>query len=143
MLKWKSQILFFFLEAGTMFFKNSCSQRFHKNHKKTPLLDSIFLKTASLKKRLRHKCFLANFAKFLRAPFLQNTSGRLLLKRSKDYMYKLLTGNLLVITKLREMHGNWINKPPKQYVNLMILFFYPIFLPQLYLQGFISEKAVS
>ena len=32
-----------------------------------------------LKKRLWHKCFPVNFEKFLRAPFLQNTSWRLLL----------------------------------------------------------------
>ena len=28
-----------------------------------------------LKKRLWHRCFPVNFAKFLRMPFLQNTSG--------------------------------------------------------------------
>ena len=33
-----------------------------------------------LKKRLRHRCFPVNFPKFLRTPFLQNTSGSLLLK---------------------------------------------------------------
>ena len=33
-----------------------------------------------LKKRLWHRCFPVNFAKFLRTPFLQNTSGRMLLK---------------------------------------------------------------
>ena len=32
-----------------------------------------------LKKRLWHRCFPVNFAKFLRTPFFQNTSGRLLL----------------------------------------------------------------
>ena len=32
-----------------------------------------------LKKRLWHRCFPVNFAKFLRKPFLQNTSERLLL----------------------------------------------------------------
>ena len=32
-----------------------------------------------LKKRRCHRCFPMNFAKFLRTPFLQNTSGRLLL----------------------------------------------------------------
>ena len=32
-----------------------------------------------LKKRLWHRCFSVNFAKFLTTPFLQNTSGRLLL----------------------------------------------------------------
>ena len=34
-----------------------------------------------LKKRLRHRCFPVNFAKFLRTPFSQNTSGRLLLDK--------------------------------------------------------------
>ena len=33
---------------------------------------------ALLKKRLWHRCFPVNFATFLRTPFLQNTSGRLL-----------------------------------------------------------------
>ena len=31
-----------------------------------------------LKRKLWHRCFPVNFAKFLRTPFLQNTSGRLL-----------------------------------------------------------------
>ena len=35
---------------------------------------SLFFK---MKKRLQHRCFAVNFAKFLRTPFLQNTSGRL------------------------------------------------------------------
>ena len=35
-----------------------------------------------LKKRLWHRCFPVNFVKFLRASFLQNTSGRLLLKNT-------------------------------------------------------------
>ena len=33
---------------------------------------------ALLKKKLWHSCFSVNFAKFLRIPFLQSTSGRLL-----------------------------------------------------------------
>ena len=32
-----------------------------------------------LKKRLWHRCFPVNFSKILKTPFLQNTSGRLLL----------------------------------------------------------------
>ena len=32
-----------------------------------------------LKRRLRYRCFSVNFEKFLRTPFLQNTSRRLLL----------------------------------------------------------------
>ena len=39
--------------------------------------------TTLLKKRLWHRCFPVNFAKFLRTPFLQNTSGRLLLNLTK------------------------------------------------------------
>ena len=34
-----------------------------------------------LKKRLWHRCFPVNFAKLLKTPFLQNTSGQLLLKK--------------------------------------------------------------
>ena len=40
-----------------------------------------------LKKRLWHRCFPVNFAKFLRTPFLQNTSGRLLLFDAYLYSY--------------------------------------------------------
>ena len=36
-----------------------------------------------LKMRLWYRYFPVNFAKFLRAPFLQNTSGRLLLKTAR------------------------------------------------------------
>ena len=45
------------------------------------LCQSLFFhKVATLlKKILWHRCFPVNFAKFLRTPFLQNTSGRLLL----------------------------------------------------------------
>ena len=40
----------------------------------------VGLRPATLsKKRLWHRCFLVNFAKFLRTSFLQNTPGRLLL----------------------------------------------------------------
>ena len=43
-------------------------------------LQASGLKSATLlKKRLWRRCFPVNFAKFLRRPFLQNTSGRLLL----------------------------------------------------------------
>ena len=34
-----------------------------------------------LKKRLWHRCFPVNFVEFLRTPFLQNTTGRLLLEQ--------------------------------------------------------------
>ena len=38
-----------------------------------------------LKKRLWHRCFPINFAKFLRIPFLRNTSGRRLLYRAHEH----------------------------------------------------------
>ena len=50
------------------------------------LCQSLFLNKVAglrpatlLKKRLWHRCFPANFARFLRTPFLLNTSGQLLL----------------------------------------------------------------
>ena len=42
-----------------------------------------------LKKRFWHKCFPVNFAKYLRTPFLQNTSGRLL-PENIHFIVKLL-----------------------------------------------------
>ena len=41
-----------------------------------------------LKKRLWHRCFPVNFVKFLRTPFLQNTSGRLLLETFTNTCHK-------------------------------------------------------
>ena len=43
-----------------------------------------------LKQRLCHRCFPVNFAKFLRTFFLQNTSGRLRLKRKKMSLLSIL-----------------------------------------------------
>ena len=51
--------------------------------------------TVSQKKRLWHRCFPVNFAKFLRAPFLQNTSGRLLL-------FLILTLKCSVVTEYNQ-----------------------------------------
>ena len=39
----------------------------------------LWQRLEAVKKRLWHKCFPVNLAKFLRTPFLHNTSGRLLL----------------------------------------------------------------
>ena len=44
-------------------------------------LQTLCLRPATLlKKRLWHRCFPVKFAKFLRTAFLQNTSGRILLR---------------------------------------------------------------
>ena len=42
------------------------------------------------KKRLWHSCFPVNFVKFSRSPFLQNTSGRLLLYHSLNCKFHFL-----------------------------------------------------
>ena len=62
--------------------KKGVLRKFHKIHRKTPVPESLLsLRPATLfKKRLWHRCFPLNFAKFLRAPFLYNTSGQLILK---------------------------------------------------------------
>ena len=55
---------------------NLSLQHLHQNTHKQPA--EVFYR-----KRLWHGCFPVNFMKFLRTPFLQNTSGRLLLKTFK------------------------------------------------------------
>ena len=59
-----------------LFYQNRCSWKFCKIHGKTPVPESFFNKATGL----WHRYFSVNFAKFLSTPFLQNTSGRLLLK---------------------------------------------------------------
>ena len=69
------------------------------------LLKKVFLETSQnsqentynkvaplLKKRLWHRCFPVNFGKFLRTPFLENTSGQLFLKGSKNLKQKMTYG---------------------------------------------------
>ena len=54
-----------------------------------------------LKKRLQHRCFLVKFEKFLRTPFLQNRSGRLLL-----YVYFIMVN----VLHLSIFHRNFITR---------------------------------
>ena len=52
------------------------------------------LRPATLwKKGLLHRCFPVNFGKFLRTPFLQNTSGRLLLSQKIHFQNTLTYQN--------------------------------------------------
>ena len=69
------------------------------------LCQSLFLNKVAglrpailLKKSLWHRCFPVNFAKFLRTPFLQNISGRLLL-----YFEEIIKNDF---TQLR---AEWLN----------------------------------
>ena len=66
-----------------------------------------------LKKRLWHRCFPMNFVKYLRTPFLQNTSGRLLLTKEEltkmvlEYQNKF--DNMLsnINTELTSLRDSW------------------------------------
>ena len=58
------------------------------------------LKPSTLfKKRLWRRCFLVNFVKFLGTPFLQNTSGRLLLREGR----RLKQIEISIISKLKKV----------------------------------------
>ena len=69
----------------SVFYKKRCSLKFHKFHRKTPVLESLFNGVPGLKacdfieKRLQHRCFPVKFAKYLRRPILKNICKRLLL----------------------------------------------------------------
>ena len=67
------------------------------------------LKPATLlKKRPWRRCFPVNFVKFLKTPFSQNTSGRLLLHRKEKHLFLRKQGNS---TKERHII-------PEKYANL-------------------------
>ena len=64
--------------------RESCSQESYNIHRKTPVLESFFknenadLQSSNfIKKRLQHRCFSVNIAKFLRALVLKNIRERL------------------------------------------------------------------
>ena len=63
-------------QPPVVFSEKRCSGKFCKIHRKTGLRPVTLLK-----RRLWHRCFPVNFAKFSRTPFLQNTSGQLLLNK--------------------------------------------------------------
>ena len=64
------------------------------------------LRSANLLKRdLWHMCFPVNFAKFLRTPFLQDTSGRLLLHQK--YLKKNICLYYLMLSLSSRMCPEW------------------------------------
>ena len=82
------------------------------------------LRPATLfKKRLWHRCFLVNVVKFLRTPFLQNTSGR------------LLEENLQIL-----FFDDYTKLFKKFLVNLKILFFNNSFYFQTVITVFFSNQ---
>ena len=75
---------------------------FRKTHRKT----LVALQTGAatlLKKRLWHRYFPVNFAKFLGTPFSQSTSGRLLLNKQKTKKNLTLLTRAVVFLKLLDL----------------------------------------
>ena len=66
-------------QPPVVFYKNTCSLKFHYIHRKTPVLESLFNKVGGLKpcnviERDINTDIPMNIAKFLRAPLLRNTA---------------------------------------------------------------------
>ena len=79
-LYWHSKLLFLFCIISYLFNEKQPPQVFYKKVLLKILQNSqknTCPRLSFLKKRPWHRCFPVNFAKFLRTPFLQNTSGRL------------------------------------------------------------------
>ena len=76
-MKNKIFLLLFFQETiyCKYYRRQRCSQKSRKIDRKTPVPEPHFKIKLTLKKRLWHRCFPVNVAKFLRTSFLQNTSG--------------------------------------------------------------------
>ena len=73
--------------------------KFHKIHRKTPVSESFLLK-----KRLWDRCFPVNFVKFLRTPFLQDTSRQRLLKDNSASVHHYNI-HILVIEMYKVING--------------------------------------
>ena len=86
-------------------YKKGVLKIFAKSHKSTSARVSFLIKLQAsdcnfIKKRLRHKCFLVNSAKFLRTPFLWNTSGgcfwfQVYHVSCTDHFARSMSGNIL------------------------------------------------
>ena len=76
--------------------------KFTRKHLCQGLFFNKVAATALLKKRLWHRCFPLNFAKFLRTPFLQNTSRQVLLlsRLLKNFSFLLFLINFSSIVLL-------------------------------------------
>ena len=74
----------------------------------------VFIRLATLlKKRLRRRCFYENFTKFLRVPFLDNTSGRLLLKvlfcrNDANFKFKQKKIRVMFLLLISKTTDNWV-----------------------------------
>ena len=93
--RWRYETVCFFntpTQPPEVFCKKRCSQKFRNIHKKTPVLESLFNNVTALqvwnfvKKRLQHRCFPVNNAKFLRTPILKKICWLGVINRSNPYL---------------------------------------------------------
>ena len=70
-------------QAPGEFYRKSCSKKFCKLYRKTPVLESLFTiglqASNSIKKRLKQRCFRVNITNLLTARFLKSICEELLL----------------------------------------------------------------
>ena len=74
-----------------------------------------------LKKSHWHWCFFVNFAKFLRTPFLQNTSGRLLLQGRSTILRSIRPG-LLYEKPVLERKGNTCGQESTSFNSQIVIY---------------------
>ena len=87
------ELLFYRSSRPDVFCKKGVIPNFAKFAGKHPCQVSLLTKSFFKKKRLWHRCFPVNFAKFVKTPFLQNTSGGcfyfyIILKKPITYVFK-------------------------------------------------------
>ena len=95
--------LFNTLNASLSSYRNQSVRSALRNFAKFTRKNLCYFVATCLKKRQVHRCFPLNFLKFLRTPFLQNTSGRLFL----DCLQK----NALILRESKLLNSEIIRKP--------------------------------
>ena len=115
--KWSFLVLPSLKSRRDVFFKKYVFRNFAKFTGKHQCQSLYFDKVAGmrtatlLKERLWHRCFPVNFAKFLRAPFLQKTSGGYFWKSQKNDMKlrKIKVNKSVYIAKWRQRYYKTLN----------------------------------
>ena len=92
----------------SVYYYMSCHFYYHPTH------NSCILKQRSSHKGLWHWYSPMNFAKFLRPPFLQNTSGRLLLNKFSLILYQILLSLQIDFFDKYLMYRIWCMEDKKQ-----------------------------
>ena len=109
-----------------MSYKNSCSWEWRKIHKKC--LRLFFNKVtrwrpaALFKKRLNHRSFPENYAKFLITAFWQNTSWWMLLNRHIRWLRLEIIFNVKLVLRFWEI--SLLNRFFHLFPHLQLIYFY-------------------